>query len=91
MNRFFTSFFITLLLLVQLAQNVYAEDNNLNDETDNTNLEEVVGTDSDEKEKNIRLEENVNEKNYDYNKYKIDFSKIKDRWIDLNNKLRDSI
>lgn len=91
MNRFFTSFFITLLLLVQLAQNVYAEDNNINDETDNTNLEEVVDTENNEKEKNIEIEENIHKINYDFDKYNVDFSKIKEKWINLNNSVRNDL
>lgn len=92
MNRFFTSFFVILLLLVQLAQSVYAEDNNLDDESNNVNSEEITYVDNNG-EKNMEIKEDINKwlNDYDYKKYKVDFTKIKDKWIDLNNKLRDDL
>lgn len=93
MNRFFSYFFITLLLLVQLAQNVYADENIENDESSDVFIEEIAYIDNNEKDKNLEIKEDITKwsNNYDYEKYKVNFVEIKDKWIKLNNDLRENI
>jgi len=45
--------------LVQLAQSVYAEDNNLDDESNNVNSEEITYVDNNG-EKNMEIKEDIN-------------------------------